>query len=89
VNGEPFTLPLQQIETYFNDMKKIRNVIVHMSQKAREKFKGMIRAKTTHYRPDMSPGEFLGLSYRRGATKTFMEHYVSYLETASSKIVPV
>jgi hypothetical protein len=88
VNGEPFTLPLQQIETQFNDIKKVRNAIVHISSKAKEKFEGLLKARITSYRPDISPGEFLGLPVRKDNIETFMEFYVSYLEAASSKIIP-
>jgi hypothetical protein len=89
VNGEPFTLPLQQIETQFNDIKKVRNAIVHISSKAKEKFEGLLKAKISDYRPDISPGEFLGLTVKKGNTETFMEFYVSYLEAASVKIIPI
>ena len=87
VDGEPFMLALQQIETYFNDMKKIRNAIVHISSKSEEKYQGLVRARMSSYHPAISPGEFLRLPCRKGGTVTFLEFYVSYLETASNKII--
>jgi len=89
VGGRPFTLPLQQIEIHFNEMKKIRNAIVHISSKAKEKFEGLVRAKIANYRSDMCPGEFLGIPSKQGESETFIEYYVSFLEAASSKIVPI
>jgi|GEM_PF-1896316 len=88
VNGAPFTLPLQQIELHFNEMKKIRNVIVHISAKAKEKYEGLIKSKLPYYTVDMTPGEFLGLQSRQDRTKTYFEYYVSYLEAAAGKIIP-
>jgi hypothetical protein len=87
IDHEALTLPLKQIETKFNDIKKIRNSIVHMSTAAREKFQGLLRANLSGYRIDMTAGEFL--SGRKTGRKTFFEYYVSYLETAASNLTSI
>jgi len=50
-------------------MKKIRNAIVHISSKAKEKFEGLVRAKIANYRSDMCPGEFLGIPSKQGKVR--------------------
>jgi len=87
VNHEAFTLPFKEIEAIFIEIKKIRNAIVHMSFLANEKFRGLLRNNLTSYNIDMIPGEFL--SKQKTRKKTFIEYYVSYLETAASKIIPL
>lgn len=87
VGGTPFVMPLQEIETYFNDMKKIRNAIVHISINSKGKFAGLARAKTSSYRPDMTPGDFLACKIRRNSIETFFENYISFLRVAADKIV--
>ena len=87
VNHEAFTLPFKEIEAIFTEIKKIRNAIVHMSISANEKFRGILRTNLTGYNIDMMPGEFL--SKQKTRKKTFIEYYVSYLETAASKIIPL
>jgi hypothetical protein len=81
-NGAPFKLSLQQIEKEYNDMKKTRNAIVHISSKAMEKFEGLLRARIPSYRTDMTPGEFLGYPLRKGSNETYLEYYVSFLKTS-------
>lgn len=86
VDHEAFTLPFKEIEAIFTEIKKIRNVIVHMSSSAIDKFQGLLRANLPSYNINMKAGEFLNM--QRARRKTFIEYYVSYLETAASKIIP-
>jgi len=86
VNHETFTLPFKEIEARFMEIKKIRNAIVHMSSSAIEKFQGLLRANLTSYNINMTAGEFLYM--QRTRRETFLEYYISYLETAASKIIP-
>ncbi len=87
IGGRPFLLPLREIEQYFNEMKKVRNAIAHISLNARDKFIGLVKAKVPSYRIDITPGEFLARNINRRNKKTFFEHYISYLLAASSKII--
>ncbi len=86
VDYEAFILPFKEIEANFTEIKKIRNVIVHMSSSAIKKFQGLLRAKLPSYNINMTPGELLNM--QRTQRETFIEYYVSYLETAASKIIP-
>jgi len=87
VNHEAFIFPFLEIETKFIEIKKVRNAIVHISTLSIEKFQGLLRANLTSYNINMTPGEFLNI--QRTRRETFIEHYISYLETAASKIIPL
>lgn len=87
VDPRPFKQPLKEIERQLIEIKKIRNAIVHVSAVAITKFEGLLRANMPRARIDMGPGEFLS-TIKRGR-ETFSDYYVSYLETAASKIIPI
>jgi len=84
---KPFLLPLQQIEIHFNEMKKIRNAIVHVSASSEDKFRGLVRSKLSNYAKVKCPGDFLRHDKKK-SKETFFEHYVSYLDVAAKKIIP-
>lgn len=89
VKGKPFLLPLQEIEVYFNEMKKVRNAIAHISVNARDKFYGLIKATLPTFRSDITPGEFLCSYVSKRPKKTFLDHYISFLKIAASEIIHV
>ncbi|MGA1980567.1 MAG: hypothetical protein ABSG99_08440 [Sedimentisphaerales bacterium] len=88
VGGRPFFLPLSEIETHFNEMKKVRNAIVHISSNSKDKFYGLVRAKLPAYSQDMTPGEFLMSPIVKGKTETFLDNYILFLKIAANKILP-
>lgn len=89
VKGSPFLLPLQEIEVHFNEMKKVRNAIAHISVKAYEKFYGLVKARLPAFRQDVSPGEFLSSRVSKRQKDSFFRHYVTFLEIATDKIMRV
>jgi len=87
IDPEPFKQPFLQVQTAFLDIKKIRNAIVHMSSIAIKKYEGLLRANMPRARIDMTPGEFLSTIKRD--RETFWEYYISYMEAAASRIIPI
>lgn len=87
VNGRPFVTPLREIETYFNEMKKIRNAIVHTSSYSRDHFMGLVKARLSAYNTNITPGEFLRKRVPRDKNE-FFEYYISFLKIAADKILP-
>lgn len=88
-NGVPFVQPLREIETYFIDIKKVRNAIAHISLNSKTKFQGLLKSRLASYRTNMSPGEFLSLRVSKKIKECFFEYYISYLDVASQKIIKI
>ena len=89
IDGAPFHLPLSRINTIFNEMKKIRDAISHVSSNSRDTFLGIIRANLTSYDKNMTPGEFLSRNTQRTNNDSFLNYYIRYLMIASEQIVPL
>ncbi|MFC1621283.1 hypothetical protein ACFL2G_03155 [Candidatus Omnitrophota bacterium] len=87
IKGGPFLLPLKEIEVYYNEMKKIRNAIAHISENAKEKFYSLVKAKLPVFRQDICPGELLCNRISSRQRKIFFEHYINFLEIAANKIM--
>lgn len=89
VDGEPFLQPLQEIEIKFNEIKKVRNAIVHISRNSKEKFIGLAIARSPVYQRNMTPGEFLANNISANSRTTIFEHYISFLQIAAEKIIRI
>lgn len=89
VKGGPFLLPLQEIEVYFNEMKKVRNAIAHISVNAKDRFYSLVKAKLPTFRRDICPGEFLSNRVSKRQKESFFEYYVTFLKIAADKIIQV
>jgi len=84
---EPFRNALRPIITELDEMRTIRNKIVHGSSYSNEKFKTLVRSKISYAPRGITAGEFL-LKTETNTRKTFFEFYVDFIINASKKIVP-
>ena len=65
---------LNSISTDFEEMKKIRNAISHISVESDRAFKGLVRTKLGSLPPNISTSSFLN-TVIPGTTTTFFIHY--------------
>ena len=88
-NGEPFKTALYSktnIRGGLQNMRVLRNIIVHASEEAEEKYKNMLR-NGLGSAPNISPGEFLS-RMRIGKPKVpYIVYYKKILEVASNDII--
>lgn len=88
-NGEPFKTVLFSNATnkeILQNMKILRNRIVHASPEAKEKYEKLLRNEFG-FASNITPGEFL-LSMRNKKPKiSYIEYYKKILEVASNDIV--
>lgn len=89
VSGKPFLQPLQEIERYFKDIKKVRNAIVHSSENAKVNFISLTRSRPHAYKRNMTPGRFLAINTSANSKITIFEHYISFLQIAAEKIIRI
>lgn len=85
-NGDPYEDALGPITSDIQDMKTIRNAIVHMSAESREKVRTLIRDKLVYARGGIAVGEFLSVMLK-GKDITYITHYRELLEFTSERIV--
>ena len=71
--GGPYTY-LNSISGDFEEMKKIRNAISHISIESEKAFQGLVRTKMGALPPDMNTSIFLN-AIVPGASTTFFIHY--------------
>jgi len=86
-NGEPFKTALYSktnIRGALQNMKVLRNIIVHASKEAEEKYENMLRNELGSA-PNISPGEFLRRSKK--PKMSYIVYYKKILEVASNDIV--
>lgn len=82
--GEPYESPLTSVIKDIQDMKTIRNAIVHMSQESQKRFETLLREKLGHAKA-ITPGEFL--SHDQSTNLTYIAYFSDRLEFASDQIV--
>lgn len=54
IANNPYKIPLSSLETYYNEMKSIRNCIAHISKNSKQKFINLIINKSCS--PTFTPG---------------------------------
>ncbi len=84
-DGEPYRTALSLIASDLEDIKTIRNSIVHMSNNSQEKFKSLIRSSLNRSPSGMSAGKFL-LTIKNRPGETYMEHYSNILISTAKNI---
>lgn len=87
-NGEPFktTLYISNIKGALDDMKILRNVIVHISASAKKKYENLLRRELGSALPYIQPGKFLQ-KMRKTSNKTYFTYFKEILEIASAEII--
>lgn len=83
-NGEPFVAAIQGFRSKYNDMKKVRNVIVHNSIKSRDQFDTLVRNALRASAVGISPVEFL-LS-KKNSNPFFYSIYITHIKNAATII---
>lgn len=83
-NGGPYTY-LNSISVDFEEMKKVRNAISHVSNESERAFKGLVRTKLGALPPNISTSIFLN-TVIPGTTETFFIHYKDIVENAITNI---
>ncbi len=86
VDGAPYKNTLRTIIQDIQDIKTLRNAIVHTSTGSREKFKQLVRSKFGYAKTMISPGEFLS-THLKGKMFQYITYFRDRLEIASEKIV--
>lgn len=85
-NGEPYTTPLQSAAAELANMRRIRNHIVHHSNKSREDFNKLL-VNTYGFRPQgMTAGRFLRRHLNVHGEQRIQE-YAKMLESLAKMIV--
>ena len=88
-NGKPFKPVLYTNTTItgaLQNMKVLRNIIVHASKEAEEKYKNMLRTDLGSARR-ISPGEFLSMTRNKNPKDPYIVYYKKILELVSNRIV--
>ena len=88
-NGEPFKTTLylkKNIRGALQNMRILRNIIVHASKEAEGKYKNMLRDELGSA-PNISPGEFLSRMRIEKPKIPYIVYYKKILEVASNGIV--
>lgn len=83
-DGEPFTSAIQGFKSKYNEMKKVRNVIVHNSLKSRDEFDTLVRNALRAAAVGITPVDFL-LS-KKGNAPFFYDLYITHIRNAASII---
>lgn len=86
VDGEPYKESLMPIIQDIQNMKTIRNAIVHMSAESREKFETLVRSKLGYAKEAITPGEFL-VTTIKGKSLSYITYFREQLELTTEKIV--
>ena len=84
-NGEPYKTTLNSISSDLEDIKTIRNSIVHMSNNSQEKLKSLIRSSLSMSPSGISAGKFL-LNIKNKPGENYIEHYSNILISAAKDI---
>lgn len=83
--GEPYMTALNSISSYLEEIKTIRNSIVHMSTNSQENFKSLVRIKMASSPRGISAGKFL-LSIKNPPAETYIEYYANILKSSARLI---
>lgn len=88
-NGEPYNTVLHPMTSRLNDIKTIRNAVVHASTDSQDKFKALVRRELRHYPPRLTRGGFLVTTIPNSSPPcSFLDHYLMQLLQAAENIVP-
>lgn len=84
LNGFPLSNNLKLIKTELIEMKRIRNGIVHMSQKARDSFKSLVIEKEGFCPKNYSCGKFLLKT--KDQNYTYLNFYITKMTDVAKRI---
>lgn len=87
--GEPFKTVLYSnatVKEALQNMKILRNKIVHASQETKEKYENLLRNEFG-FASKITPGEFLSRIRDRDPKISYIEYYKKIIEVASNDIV--
>lgn len=84
-DGMPYRDALSPSRGDIQNMKTIRNAIVHMSLESREKFKTLVRSKLGYAKSKITPGEFLSLPLEN-RNLVYISYFRNQLEIVCDKI---
>ena len=88
-NGEPYNRVLHPMRSRLDDIRTVRNAVVHSSTDSQEKFKGLVRRELNHYPPALTRGRFLATSVPKySPPSSFLDYYQQKLLQAAENIVP-
>lgn len=83
-NGEPFVSAIQRFQSKYEEMKKVRNHIVHNSIKSRGEFDSLVRMALRAASVGISPVDFL-LS-QKNREPYFYVIYITHIKNAATLI---
>lgn len=83
-DGEPFVAAINGFKSKYNEMKKVRNFIVHNSIKSREQFDSLVRTALRASAVGITPVEFL-LS-KKNSDPFFYNIYITHIKNAATLI---
>lgn len=90
-DGRPFSAALQSQMTILNDMRTIRNAIAHWQARTQQKFKALVRTKTSTgtFPSSLTVGAFLAGTVPSSAPpESFFTDYVNRIRYIADRIVP-
>jgi hypothetical protein len=90
-NGRPFAPALSTHFNTFDEMRILRNAIAHSQSSAQEKFKALVRRKssTGTYPPRLTVGGFLEMTVPAVIPpETFFSNYINKIRATADNIVP-
>lgn len=88
-DGRPYSPVLKSQQYSFDEMKTIRNAIVHSSTYSSRQFERLVRRKLGTYRPNLSVGGFLTITVPSSSPpESFFGSYVGQIRLAAERIVP-
>ena len=83
-DGEPYVTALNGFSSKYNDIKKVRNFIVHNSRKSSDEFDSLVRTALKSSSVGISPVDFL-LS-KKGSAPLFYILYITHMRNAARAI---
>jgi len=89
-NGKPFKTtiyPKANVREALQNMRTLRNAIVHASRESKEKYEKMLRNEVG-FASNMVPGEFLSNMRTKKPQIPYIVYYKKILEVVSNDIVP-
>jgi len=87
--GKPFSPVLNSRQYRFEQMKTVRNAIVHSSLFSEESFKRVVRGILTTYPPNLTVSGFLAMTVPASSPpESFLESYLREIRFAAQRIVP-
>jgi hypothetical protein len=85
-DGKPYKNHLISITQDIQDMKTLRNAIVHISKESQEKFKTLVRKRFGYAKTMITPGEFLSTPVKN-KNLVYISYFRNQLEFVSDKLV--